>query len=792
MYRIGNFKYRRDQLSVFLTVFGLAVLVAFAFWLRWRYVRDLTLFIDEFTTLWASQRTLETGAPIMPSGVLYTRGLLSTYIIAAFAAVDGLSYTVGRLPSVLFGLASVLAIFYIGHREWNRHVGWLAAVGLVMLPEAIEASGRARFYSPLLFFVLLTIWAAYVAIQSEKNAKSGAGTSWAGHLFFALCFVLALFSHEETILVYPSILLAMILWRGWRILIQPSVLTAQLICVAAMAVRYAIEVIGQPGYFETMQSNKSYISLSFNTFVAWSEYSRLFIPVKRLWWSLFLLLAVIVALIYLRRVGWRLLQLPRFHQATLFFGIQFFFLLLVLLTVASGWHTPRYMLIAQPFWLLLGAAGAAWVVDRLPVQFRWFATGGVACLIVLSMWSHTFRIIRDQPDNYHKVLDYAATHKQPGDVIMSPQPPACALVLGEPCDYYARQRGYEPYVIERDGVLVDRWSGAKLLSTAEQLEALIQEVPRVWLVSDGQRLGRRYRSDFIRTVVEQFDTVFEDRRVKVLLAEGWRTQPNYTVKKSFEQPVPFDRLALAGWERNDAVPGEYLHVMLFWKQTDAIHGQINTSLQLVGADNSRLFQVDGPPARSILSTKDRPEVLFPDLKSLILPADLAPGRYRLEVIAYNITTKTDLANPLAIEWFRVGPPLAAPAQEVGTPWQNGITLVGHDGLPMALSAAQSFSVRLVWVASAVVDADYTVFMHLINPNGELIAQSDQVPESGFYPTSSWALNDLVEDTYTLQLPANLPTGKYRLLVGWYRPETGQRLPLSNSSDVLELGQWIVE
>ena len=134
--------------GVFLGLAGLLALLALAFWLRWQYATTISLYVDEFTTLWAARRVLDTGAPIMPSGVLYTRGLLATYVTAlAGLLAGGLSYTVGRLPSILFGLATVLAIFGVGRRVWNSRVGWLAALGLALLPEAIVWGARARFYA---------------------------------------------------------------------------------------------------------------------------------------------------------------------------------------------------------------------------------------------------------------------------------------------------------------------------------------------------------------------------------------------------------------------------------------------------------------------------------------------------------------------------------------------------------------------------------------------------------------------------------------------------------------------
>jgi 4-amino-4-deoxy-L-arabinose transferase-like glycosyltransferase len=148
---------------------SLAALLALGFWLRWRYATEISLYVDEFTTLWGAKRILEMGAPILPSGVLYTRGLLNTYVTALFTGVGGQDYLVGRLPSILFGLGAIAAIFWIGRREWNARVGLLAAVGLTLLPEVIQWSGRARFYSQLLLFVLLTVWAGYAAIRPRQG-----------------------------------------------------------------------------------------------------------------------------------------------------------------------------------------------------------------------------------------------------------------------------------------------------------------------------------------------------------------------------------------------------------------------------------------------------------------------------------------------------------------------------------------------------------------------------------------------------------------------------------------------
>jgi len=629
---------------------ALAAVVVMAFWLRWRYVQTISLYVDEFTTLWAAQRTQSLGAPIMPSGVLYTRGLLATYVTAAVGAFAGLNYTTGRLPAVIFGLATILVLFAAGRREWNARSGWLAALGLALLPEAIIWSGRARFYAQLQFFTLLTIWAAFWAIQASPSGRNGA-SSHRRHLLFAVCFILALFSQEQTVLLYPPLLLGMVLWRGGRFLLRREVWLTQLLIVTALATRYAIEVLGQPGFFETIQAERPYVAPIFDVAATWPAYAPLLVAPDRLPWTLAALLAVGVALLALARGGWRPAQIAPFHQATLFFALQFVFVLGFILTLVGGqWRETRYLFFVQPLWLLLGAGGAVWLIDRLlrRDRWRWAATAALSGALLWNGWTPALAVLTRQVEGYDRVLAYVAAHRQAGDVVLSPQPPACAFVLGAPCDYYAVQRVYEEFVIPRHGVLVDRWTGATLLNDTAQLAQIIRTAPRVWFVTDALRLATRYDGDFQRTVIEQFDPAYQERGVTALLAQGWRLAPTYARSRPLAPPLAFGRLTLTGWRAGALTPGQPLPVELTWQANAPIDRQLNTSLRLVNADGATVAQQDGPPARGILPTNLFFEAALPDLKALMLPADLPPGRYRLEVVVYAVESGAVEAGPLPI------------------------------------------------------------------------------------------------------------------------------------------------
>ncbi|MCB0041670.1 MAG: hypothetical protein KDE23_18430, partial [Caldilinea sp.] len=85
-----------------------------------------------------------------------------------------------------------------------------------------------------------------------------------------------------------------------------------------------------------------------------------------------------------------------------------------------------------------------------------------------------------------------------------------------------------------------------------------------------------------------------------------------------------------------------------------------------------------------------------------------------------------------------------------------------------------------------------VFVHLVGPDGTLVAQSDAVPAQG-YGTEQWIEGEVVADEHVLVLPADLAPGAYRLRAGMYDPATAARLPASDAEgrpypdDAIDLG-----
>ena len=96
-----------------------------------------------------------------------------------------------------------------------------------------------------------------------------------------------------------------------------------------------------------------------------------------------------------------------------------------------------------------------------------------------------------------------------------------------------------------------------------------------------------------------------------------------------------------------------------------------------------------------------------------------------------------------------------------------------------------FAVELRWEATGPVPTDYKVFIHLTDESGALLAQHDGIPGSGSRPTTTWEPGRVVTDRHGAFLPARVPCRLW-VWVGLYDPATGERLPLPDGGDRLEL------
>jgi len=143
----------------------LVLLSAIAFGLRiWRLGTDL--WFDELLTLLNYVR--------LPAGYIVSRlpdqnnHILFSLMSHASIRIFGESAWALRLPSVLFGVASIWALFLLGRRVLSTREALLASALMTVSYHHIWFSQNARGYMGLLFFSLLATWLWLEGLERQK------------------------------------------------------------------------------------------------------------------------------------------------------------------------------------------------------------------------------------------------------------------------------------------------------------------------------------------------------------------------------------------------------------------------------------------------------------------------------------------------------------------------------------------------------------------------------------------------------------------------------------------------
>ncbi|HEX2916819.1 MAG TPA: phospholipid carrier-dependent glycosyltransferase [Chloroflexia bacterium] len=105
-------------------------------------------------------------------------------------------------------------------------------------------------------------------------------------------------------------------------------------------------------------------------------------------------------------------------------------------------------------------------------------------------------------------------------------------------------------------------------------------------------------------------------------------------------------------------------------------------------------------------------------------------------------------------------------------------------------AGEIIGLSVYWQVLNRLPQDYVVYIHL-QPEDKPDTNSasrDTQPFMGVFPTSQWKPGELLTDTPNLALPANLPPGKYNLVMGLYQNDGKfTPLPLADGAGSITLG-----
>ncbi len=248
-------------------------------------------------------------------------------------------------------------------------------------------------------------------------------------------------------------------------------------------------------------------------------------------------------------------------------------------------------------------------------------------------------------------------------------------------------------------------------------------------------------------------------------------------------------LQLIGYtpEFSSVAPGDHMSLGLFWRAVRKPVKDLQVVLQLRDqAGKVSLEQVNRPAAGVYPTTEWMAGEGLLDWHDLTLPATLGAGEYQLLLLLRD-SRDNPVGPAVALGSIKVAaisrqftPPLIT--HPLTVTFNEEIRLLGYD-----LGIEQdSIRLTLYWQALRPMQNSYTVFTHLLDPQGRLIAQQDNPPVQGTRPTTSWVSGEIVADVYTLAPGPDKGVGTFQIEVGLYEATNGERLTMGDGKDHLIL------
>jgi hypothetical protein len=246
-----------------------------------------------------------------------------------------------------------------------------------------------------------------------------------------------------------------------------------------------------------------------------------------------------------------------------------------------------------------------------------------------------------------------------------------------------------------------------------------------------------------------------------------------------------DKLRLLGIDPPPAVvkPGQALTLVAYWRALDELEQDYAVLLHLDDPVTGETVATVDQRHPSDIPTSDWATGLYVrNPLRLVIPADADPIQYALRTGFYDPESgellEADSSPDGPLELARVWVEPSTPPQPPDGPhvrFGENIELVGAE------IEEELGTLALTWRAAQPLAADYTIFVHLLDSNGQLLGQLDGAPYDNRYPLRTWRPGAVIEDRRDLTATGVDLSQVAQIAVGVYDPATLVRLPATDDS-----------
>jgi mannosyltransferase len=371
--------------------------------LRISFIDSKSLWLDEAFT---AHRVMLPLSELLKV-IIHGRMNMSLYylVVAGWASVAGSSEFMLRLPSVLFGTATVPLVYVLGAELWGRRTGLIAATLVTVNATSIQYAQTARSYTMLVMFATL---ASIFFIRAIK--RNAAPRGLAGYL---VSETFTVYAHLFGIFALPAQWISLFIFRPNR-----------KVAIRLTACIITIGILSLPAFFFSISS--PHWDLEWIPPTSIDSLRDLLFSYAGAFDGRATSLTVILTGLYL--VG---VSLAVYSAQTCDWPALGYLLLAILVPIAFTFavsmfkplFVSRYLLTGLPLFGLLAAVGFQRLKPALAI---------VMAVCALSLAEDYFYYRAPSIQDWRGVVEFVAVHSQPGDMLI-------VYDTATPIEYYVAQ-----------------------------------------------------------------------------------------------------------------------------------------------------------------------------------------------------------------------------------------------------------------------------------------------------------------------------------------------------------------
>ena len=507
-----------DRLTPKSTLFIIFALTAIGFYLRFNNLGDRSFWIDEAITSYAAIGLLEHGTPVLPSGVVYNRALLNTYLIALSFKIFGISEFSARIVSVIFGTLTIPLVYLLG-RELGKRTGLIAALIMTFSVFEILWAREARMYAQFQFFYLLTAYLFYISLKKD-NSKL--------FLFSGISFIFAWFSHRLSLCFVPVAFMYIVFYKRKEFLKNIYFVYVGLGGLGLVLV-YMILTSKTP--LDYIPSLKVPI---------WAQHTVLHYVFAEVLFTLFIL-------VFISSITSLILWKFKIHENKnhLYFMINFLIPFIILST--SPWKAVRYAFFIFPFLVILASSAIDFyairnwgnkdnaIRTRISNKFKVKSElvknikTAITIILILLLFIHvssdiyfvsqgSYDVFTLCHENWKKAGGFVKEHLNEDDKIATTIPLTTLYYVGR-VDYMICQYECGNHT-NSDGMSVDWYTGIIIL---DNYSLFMQKVKtgKGWLIADRDRLNGYFKDPKVRDYIRNNMTYYPEGSDETIEVYSW-------------------------------------------------------------------------------------------------------------------------------------------------------------------------------------------------------------------------------------------------------------------------------